>query len=89
MVTLPEAKLFLRVDTDADDALIETMIDAAKQSVSDYLNCYPLPPAAAVKSAVLLRIGDLYDNRSATSHRPLVMNPTFERLLWPYRNVDV
>jgi uncharacterized phiE125 gp8 family phage protein len=40
---------------------------------------YPL------KAAILLSVGDLYENREAVSPETLHHNPTFERLLAPYR----
>ena len=64
------------------------MIDAAVASVGDYINApEPLDDTAPapVKAACLLLVGDLYANREALVERPLSKNPTFERLLNPYR----
>lgn len=87
MLTLAEAKLHCRVDGNDEDSLIESLIDAATVSIADYLNT---PTTAqfdspAIKAAALLLVGDLYANREAQSERPLHKNPTFERLLAPYR----
>ncbi len=90
MIELAQAKLHLRVDIDADDAAIETMIVAATAAAADYLNvtyddmellAQPIP----VEAAILLMIGDLYENRERQSERPLHGNVTYERLLNPYR----
>ena len=94
MLTLAETKTHLRVDTTDEDTHIEALIEAATTSVADFLDMaredmelVPLP--APVRAAILLRVGDLYENREAQSDRPIVGNPTFERLLSPYRHMSV
>lgn len=88
MLTLPEVKLHCRIDHNDEDSLLSAMIDAAVASVGDYINS-PTPLTATapapVKAACLLLVGDLYSNREALVERPLSKNPTFERLLQPYR----
>lgn len=88
MLTLPEVKLHCRIDHNDEDTLLSAMIDAAVASVGDYINS-PTPLTATapapVKAACLLLVGDLYSNREALVERPLSKNPTFERLLQPYR----
>ena len=88
MLTLPEVKLHCRIDTADEDTLLAAMIEAAVASVGDYINApEPLDATAPapVKAACLLLVGDLYSNREALVERPLSKNPTFERLLNPYR----
>ena len=88
MLTLPEVKLHCRIDHAEEDSLLAAMIDAATASVGDYINATePLDATAPapVKAACLLLVGDLYSNREALVERPLSKNPTFERLLNPYR----
>lgn len=97
IVTLERTKQHLRVDGTAEDALITDYINAAESYVLDYLEqaAWPLasfsPPASpeAVKQAVLLMVGDFYENREAdikgTSY---TMRPTVAHLLQPYRNVS-
>lgn len=88
LLTLDEAKLHCRIDHDDEDSLLGAMIAAAAASVRDFINA---PEAlddtapAPVKAAALLLVGDLYANREALVERPLSKNPTFERLLNPYR----
>ncbi len=88
MLTLSEVKLHCRIDGTDEDSLLAAMIDAATASVGDYINApEPLDATAPapVKAACLLLVGDLYSNREALVERPLSKNPTFERLLNPYR----
>ena len=40
---------------------------------------------APVKSAALLLVGALYENRESQGERPFHKNPAFEALLNPYR----
>lgn len=92
VVTLTEAKLHLRVTDTSEDTLIQSYIDAAQDFVRNYIN-QPLPgefdsPAitpAAVKSAILLYVGDLYENRQAQSEKDLKPNQAVHSLLYPYR----
>ncbi len=44
---------------------------------------HPLP--RTIRTAMLMQIADLYDNRGAQSDRPLSANPTLERMLSMYR----
>lgn len=92
MPTLEQAKLHLRIDHDHEDALILYMIDAATQSVADYLDMDVEDMqllATPVEAAILLRVGDLYENREAQQPGPLIDNRTFIRLLAPYRVVSI
>lgn len=92
MVDLDKAKEFLRVDHDDEDSLIQDMIDSAVAYTLEYLNCeekggneYPAP----VISAVLLMLGDLYENRTAQTPIQLFNNRSYERLLSPYRQLSI
>ena len=94
MITLEQAKAHLRVDHTHEDDLIQRMIDAATYSVADYLGMAHedmelLAPPAPVEAAILLRVADLYENREAVTDRSLYDNPTFARLLAPYRSLSV
>ena len=94
MPTLDQAKANLRVDHTDEDALIQSMIQAATYSVADYLDIAHedmelLAPPAPVEAAILLRVADLYENREAVTDRSLHDNPTFARLLAAYRRLSV
>ena len=95
MINLAEAKLHLRVDHSEEDALIQSMIDAATQSVANHLDMHAddmedyIDMPAPVAAAILLRVADLFENREAVNDRPLYENPTFARLLAPYRSLSV
>ena len=89
MLTLQATKLHLRVDHSEEDALIEALMTTATAACADYLN---MPAAdlvvavpAPIKSAALLLIGTLYEQRESVGERPYNKNPTFEALLNPYR----
>ena len=69
-VTLAEAKLYLRVDHDEDDALITDLISAAKSSADAFLNNpfmasdgTPKAIPSEIKTWVLRRVSLLYENR--------------------------
>ncbi|MDF1485511.1 head-tail connector protein [Ramlibacter sp. H39-3-26] len=89
MLTLEEVKRHCRIDHNDEDALLLALIDTAIAASADYLN---MPAAdlvvavpAPVKSAALLLVGALYENRESQGERPFHKNPAFEALLNPYR----
>ena len=90
MLNLEETKLHLRIDHAEEDALIQALMLTATSAVLDHLNVgsvndlegvFPHP----VRAAGLLLVSDLYQNRESQTERPLSANPTYERLLAPYR----
>ena len=89
MLTLEETKLHLRVDSDGEDTAIQAMIDTATAACADFLNMevddLDAAAPAPVKSAALLLVGTLYEQRESQGERPYNKNPTFEALLAPYR----
>lgn len=89
MTNLEEVKLYLRVDHDDEDTLIENLTAAATEAVFTYLGqeLHPLP--SPVAAAILLLVGDLYENRERQADRPFMENPTYYRLLAPYRLVGI
>lgn len=92
LLTLAEAKLHCRIDHGDEDALITALIATATAATGDYLNAATAldsTAAAPIKSAALLMVADLYENREAQTERPLYRNSTFERLLNPYRTVEL
>lgn len=89
LLTLKEAKLHCRIDHDGEDTLLQGIIDAATKATADYLNVVSLDEtsAAPIKSAVLLLVGDLYENRERQVNVAMYENTTYERLLNPYREM--
>ena len=89
MLDLDDVKLHLRVDGYAEDNLIEGLMATATAAVASHLDNSTLvldtTAPAPIKAAALLLLTDLYENRSASTERPLHRNDTFERLLQPYR----
>ena len=89
MLTLPETKLHLRVDHNDEDALITSLMATAtaacagvrSEEAADLGVAAPAPS----KSAALLLVGTLYEQRESVGERPYNRNPTFEALLNPYR----
>ena len=87
LLTLDEAKLHCRIDHNDEDALLGALIATATTAVADYLNVTSVDSTAAapVKSAALLLVGTLYEQRESQGDRQFYKNPTFENLLNPYR----
>jgi uncharacterized phage protein (predicted DNA packaging) len=90
MIALEDVKLHLRVDHDDEDDYITGLIAAATAAALDYLNVESLEAMPTpVEAAILLQVGDLYANRERQAERPYHGNPTYERLLNPYRVMGV
>lgn len=91
-VTLQEVKDHLRVISDEEDGLIESMLNAAIAYVTTQVDEVPDPTPAPIKAAVLLLVGDLFENRerqAITGVGGFQENPTFRLLLNPYRCTEV
>jgi len=95
--TLTEVKMHLRVEESetAENALLQNLLEAATDYASKYLG-RPLPWTddagdlaelpASVKAAILLIIGDLYENREAQIvGTNISINPAMDRLLHFHR----
>ena len=89
MLTLEEVKRHCRIDHNDEDALLLALIDTAIAACADYLNMdaadLVVAVPAPIKSAALLLVGALYENRESMGERPFHKNPAFEALLNPYR----
>ena len=87
LLTLDEAKLHCRIDHNDEDSLLGALIATATTAVADYMNVTSVDSTAAapVKSAALLLVGTLYEQRESQGDRPYNKNPAFEALLNPYR----
>lgn len=86
IVTLEEAKLYLKVDGDEDDTLISDCINAAEELCEDILR-FPLTEFAevpdTVKQAVLYAIGNQYEQRETLDMKAMI--DLLKRLLFAYR----
>ena len=99
LVSFNRALSHLRVEAVEDDDAIKDLIDAASDIVVDYLKLKEIPDTwaledcdtastvpGAVRSAVLLVLGTLYDDREGTTS-PLT--PAVESLLMRLRDPAV
>ena len=67
VVSIDEAKRHCHIDHDADDAEIETMIAAATEQANHLCGIeFDVSAPKAVKQWVLMRVGFMYENRTAT-----------------------
>ena len=82
-VSLTEAKLFLRVEHDAEDALIQTLIDAARSRVeSDAGMSLNATSPAPLRLAVLMLVLRAFER----GDRDMSLQPV-EAWIAPYRGV--
>lgn len=86
LVTLDEAKLYLKVDCDTDDSLITSCINSAEELCEDILR-FPLiefvEVPETVKQAALYAIGNLYEQRETVDMQSMI--DLMKRLLFAYR----
>ena len=77
LVTLDEAKQYLRVDTSDEDVLIEQMIITAEKLCADVARLDEdsfLDESASTKLAVLYAIAYLYEHREEADHYALTLS---------------
>ena len=98
IVSLDEVKEHLRVETDDEDDLLESLIAQAQAVAEDYCrtsfsdvdedgNDITLPEP--VRLAVLLFVSHYYENRDVPDRTVYTtMRIAFENLLYPYRDVS-
>lgn len=89
VITLEEAKLYLRVDGDEDNTLITNFILTAQELCEGILRC-PLSDFAVipevVKQSVLYAVGNLYEHRENVDMKAMV--EVMIRLLFAYRKEE-
>lgn len=76
IITLAEAKEYLRVDSDDEDALITTLMTAAQKLCEDVarLDTEDFESAGDVaKIAVLFALGYFYEHREDADHKALTL----------------
>ena len=77
LVTLDEAKQYLRVDTSDEDVLIEQTIITAEKLFADVARLDEdsfLDESASTKLAVLYAIAYLYEHREEADHHALTLS---------------
>lgn len=77
MITLKEAKNYLRVDYEEDDKLIQNLLFTAKNLVMDVGRMDESELAEnedTVRTAMLFALGYLYENRSNPDYQKLTLN---------------
>ena len=77
MITLKEAKNYLRVDYDEDDKLIQNLLSTSKQLVMDVGRMSEEDFSVnedTVRTAMLFALGYLYENRSNPDYHKLTLN---------------
>ena len=85
MVSLDEAKIYLRIDSEDDDGTIETLLNTAKQLCLDVARCSEdkFINSPLSRTAVLFALGYLYEHREEADHHDLTL--TLRSLLFPLR----
>ena len=77
MITLKEAKNYLRVDYEEDDSLIQNLLSTAKNLVMDVGRLDDenfTKNEDIVRTAMLFALGYLYENRSNPDYKKLTLN---------------
>lgn len=86
MVSLEEAKVYLRVDDDYEDALIQGLIDSAQALCLDVVRqeqAIGLEEVPQLRVALLFAIAYLYEHREEADHQNLTL--TLRALLFGIR----
>ena len=85
MVTVDEAKNYLRIDIDEDDPLIQTLLNTAIWLCLDVARCEreEFEASDLSKAAVLYTLAYLYEHREDADHHELTL--TLRSLLFPLR----
>lgn len=103
-ITLEKVKPYLRVLHTRDDVLIQSFIKVALLDVQNFIDRQfievdqkgkptlidadgNIPPP--LEAAVYMIVQDLYTYRATQSDKGYFSNPTFERLVFPYRRMGV
>lgn len=86
LVTLDEAKLYLRIDSDDEDSLVTNLIESAEALCRDVarLSSEELQEEAeTTRVAMLYTIAYLYEHREKANHHDLIL--TLRALLFGVR----
>lgn len=78
LVTKEEARLYLKLDTEEDDAVLDVLLPASEQLCLDILRQEKAEKAdVTVKIAVLYALGYLYEHREEADHKELVQTLSY------------
>lgn len=80
LVTLEEAKEYLKVEYEEEDTLLLTLIASAEQMCADILRREIQPEDSLVKTAVFYAVGVMFENRG-TNEETEQMIPTLKNIL--------
>lgn len=69
MITLEEAKLYLKVENDEEDFLIEQLMATSRQLCEDILR--ETSTSEVLKTAVLYGVAYLYEHRETANYKEL------------------
>ena len=94
ILTLDEIKENLRIDGNAEDALLERLCASATASAEDYcrrsFSCPDTIVPEPVRSAVMIRVSYDYTNRESDNEIGFkCMMMAFHSLLGPYRDEEL
>lgn len=87
MITLEEVKLYLRVDSDYEDSLIEGFMEVAESymidGVTDYQQNYALDEKYRKKADLLKKVivGELYNNRDSRNDNRSNLSYTVQSMM--------
>ena len=76
IVSLPKAKEYLRIDTDAEDKIVRKLLRAAEKICMDVARLEPeefKACGAIAETAVLYTVGYLYEHRDDADHKALTL----------------
>lgn len=86
IVTVDEMKNYLRVDDNADDDLIKSIIGSSEKLCADILRVEELPSQENTKVAVMYAAAYLYEHREEADHHALII--TLRALLFGDRKAE-
>ena len=78
LVMKEEARLYLKLDTEEDDAVLDVLLPASEQLCLDILRQEKAEETdETVKIAVLYALGYLYEHREEADHKELVQTLSY------------
>ena len=86
MVSIEEARNYLRIDNEDDDEVINDLLNTALQLCTNIARCETkeiFSKSDLCNTAVLYALGYLYEHREEADHHELVL--TLRSLLFPLR----